>query len=610
MTSLSKTWQLIILSSITAIVLFAHASYYYPFLSDDTLISLRYAARLIDGDFLTWNNGEYVEGYSNLLWILMNAALALFGMDLIVSVRLLGFICVLLIPVLFYYDRIFKQGKTIDDLWLGAIFYSFAAPIVVWAIGGLEQPLLMLLFAFSLYLIPRFFANLSNPKNILLLALTFSLMILTRPDTPLFIVAFAATFILHRSPLQKTQKIIALIKILSFPIAAFIGQLTFRMMYYNDFLPNTAYVKITPSGNHLLNGLEYVFGALLFMLPFSIFAFKQLFSSDKLKSNPSYLYILIFLVLYFPYLIFIGGDIFPAYRHMSVVMVAFFWLILDSNHQIMSFLSSIERFSGKAIKPVLISCFVLLFIGLQIVNTASRRAKHERWEWIGKELGLTLKQTFSDTQPLVAVTAAGCIPYWSELPALDMLGLNDKHIAKNRPTDVGDGMLGHELGDAQYVLSRKPDLIIFNIGTYPTFRTGRELEQIEKFHAEYKPISIYLQESDFLSKVYIRLNSPKVGILRNDDEITIPGYLFADTLQAHAEMFDTTLQLKLEHLQKAYLELPNLKDDYWFEIDSKSDEVFVSIIPDSISSKIEILNLSVQANYVKSVTLRKVKSDY
>jgi arabinofuranosyltransferase len=609
MTSLSKTWQLIILSSITAIVLFAHASYYYPFLSDDALISLRYAARLIDGEFLTWNNGEYVEGYSNLLWILMNAAIALFGIDLIVTVRLLGFICVLLIPVLFYYDRIFKQGKTINDLYLGALFYSFSAPIVVWAIGGLEQPLLMLLFAFSLYLIPRFFADSFNPKNILILGLTFSLMILTRPDTPLFIVAFAIAFIFHRSPLQKPQKIIALFKILSFPIATFIGQLTFRMIYYNDFLPNTAYVKITPSGYHLLNGLEYVFGALFFMLPFSIFAFKQLFSS-KWKSNPSYLYILIFLMLYFPYLIFIGGDIFPAYRHMGVVVVAFIWLILDSNHQIMSFLSRIERFSGKAIKPVLISCFVLLFIGLQFVNTPSRRAKHERWEWIGKELGINLKQAFADAQPLVAVTAAGCIPYWSELPALDMLGLNDKHIAKNRPVDVGDGMLGHELGDAEYVLSRKPDLIIFNIGTYPTFRTGRELEQIEKFHAEYKPISIYLQESDFHSKVYIRLNSSKVGIIRNDDEITIPGYLFADTLQIRTELFDSTLQLKLEHLQKAYLTIPDLDDDYWFEIDSKSDEVFVSIIPDSISSKIEILNVSPQPNYIKSVTLRKMKSNY
>jgi hypothetical protein len=606
MSSLSKSWQLLILSSITALVLFAHASYYYPFLSDDALISLRYAARLLDGDFLTWNNGEYVEGYSNLLWILMNAVMALFGIDLILSVRLLGFASVLLIPVLFLYDRIFKQGKTIDDLWLGAIFYAFSAPIAVWAIGGLEQPLLMLLFAFSLFFLPKFFADSSNPKNILLLGLTFSMMILTRPDTPLFILAFAVAFILHRSSLQNVQKIIALVKILSFPIAAFIGQLTFRIIYYNDLLPNTAYVKITPSGNHLLNGLEYVFGALLFMLPFSFFAFKQIFSSSKFKSNPSYLYILIFLILYFPYLIFIGGDVFPAYRHMSVVVVAFFWLILDSKHLIMSFLSSFERFSYKALKPVLISIFILLFLGLQIVNTPSRRAIHERWEWIGKELGLTLNQAFSDSQPLVAVTAAGCIPYWSELPSLDMLGLNDKHIAKNRPVDIGDGMLGHELGDGEYVLSREPDLIIFSVGNFPVFRAGQQLEQMPEFHEKYKPITIFLEARDYFSKVYIRKNSPKIGIIRDEDEINIPAYLFADTLYTHVEMFDSALQLKLEHQQKAYLTLPKIEEDYWFEIDSDSDEIFINIIHDSIFSTLELMNVSAQTNFVKSVTLKKV----
>ena len=39
----------------------------------------------------------------------------------------------------------------------------------------------------------------------------------------------------------------------------------------------------------------------------------------------------------------------------------------------------------------------------------------------------------SEEEPLFAVTAAGCLPYFSELPALDMLGLNDRHIAHHRP---------------------------------------------------------------------------------------------------------------------------------------------------------------------------------
>ena len=39
-----------------------HSYYYMPFLSDDSLISLRYANRLLDGKGLTWTEGQPVEG--------------------------------------------------------------------------------------------------------------------------------------------------------------------------------------------------------------------------------------------------------------------------------------------------------------------------------------------------------------------------------------------------------------------------------------------------------------------------------------------------------------------------------------------------------------------
>src|SRR5262245_7687999 len=69
-----------------------HALYYMPFIADDALISLRYAKRLIDGSGLTWNSGERVEGYSNLLWVLSSSAMGMAGVDLITAVRVLGFL--------------------------------------------------------------------------------------------------------------------------------------------------------------------------------------------------------------------------------------------------------------------------------------------------------------------------------------------------------------------------------------------------------------------------------------------------------------------------------------------------------------------------------------
>jgi hypothetical protein len=49
-------------------------------LVDDALISMRNALNLLSGRGLTWNPGEYVEGFTNPLWTaLMALALLLFG---------------------------------------------------------------------------------------------------------------------------------------------------------------------------------------------------------------------------------------------------------------------------------------------------------------------------------------------------------------------------------------------------------------------------------------------------------------------------------------------------------------------------------------------------
>ena len=60
-------------------MLFLHARAYLPFLSDDALISLRYAQRLAEGKGLTWNDGERVEGYTNFLWTVACAGLRTLG---------------------------------------------------------------------------------------------------------------------------------------------------------------------------------------------------------------------------------------------------------------------------------------------------------------------------------------------------------------------------------------------------------------------------------------------------------------------------------------------------------------------------------------------------
>jgi hypothetical protein len=58
----------------------------------------------------------------------------------------------------------------------------------------------------------------------------------------------------------------------------------------------------------------------------------------------------------------------------------------------------------------------------------------------------------------VAQIATGIVPYYSRLPTIDMLGVNDRHIAR-LDIPLGFGVAGHEKEDGGYVISREPEII-------------------------------------------------------------------------------------------------------------------------------------------------------
>jgi hypothetical protein len=60
----------------------------------------------------------------------------------------------------------------------------------------------------------------------------------------------------------------------------------------------------------------------------------------------------------------------------------------------------------------------------------------------------------------IAVDAAGQVPYFSELPAIDMFGINDLHIGRLQVATLGQGTPGHEKFDLVYVITRQPEYVI------------------------------------------------------------------------------------------------------------------------------------------------------
>jgi hypothetical protein len=79
-------------------------------------------------------------------------------------------------------------------------------------------------------------------------------------------------------------------------------------------------------------------------------------------------------------------------------------------------------------------------------------------EWWGAA-GLWLRDNTAP-QTLVAAQGVGAIAFYSQRPIIDMLGLNDEHIAHVEVDNLGTGKAGHEKRDPAYVLSRAPALIL------------------------------------------------------------------------------------------------------------------------------------------------------
>jgi arabinofuranosyltransferase len=98
--------------------------------------------------------------------------------------------------------------------------------------------------------------------------------------------------------------------------------------------------------------------------------------------------------------------------------------------------------------------------GLREVRTQGDWARHFT------AIGRALDRAF-DPPTTVALTAAGAIPYYSGLRALDMLGLTDPHIAR-APFDDSYRYPGHQRHDGRYVLDRRPELILLANGPIAT----------------------------------------------------------------------------------------------------------------------------------------------
>ncbi len=517
-------WPLAILFTAYGLLLW-HAWGYLPFIADDALISLRYAKRLLQGHGLTFTPGEAVEGYSNLLWVLLNAAGGLFHDELVDVARVLGLACSFLTLAALLPGRSSWPGSLLACA-VGTLFLACSGTMAVWSIGGLEQPLVAALLAWITALLLDLARGDSPPaaKRLILPGILAGLLCLTRPDGPLFVVAFGLGFFLL---FGRSRRTMGLALFFCGVAAAFvIAQLVFRLSYYGDWLPNTAYIKVDSGLHHFRDGLRYVGqGAWLLLPALGLAILLGLLVLRDRDSRRRLGFLILPALLWSGYLVSVGGDIFPAFRHFTPLVVLLAFVIVEG----------VEGACHQA-RPRRLALVAILGLGLLsalwiVQHRAAQNldAAKERWEWDGKAVGLLLKRAFGDRQPLLAVDAAGCVPYWSELPTLDMLGLMDRVIART-PKKLGGGTVAHEHGNGAYVLSRQPDIILFggpNGSATPIYISGIELVDLPGF-SEYTLVYFRVpraHDQTALTLAWVRIMSPRIGVRFQGHTVTVPGFL-------------------------------------------------------------------------------------
>ncbi len=518
-----RRWMVLLLVVFGVTILVVRAGRYWPFISDDALISLRYAMRLLDGHGLTWTAGTPVEGYSNLLWILLVSLLGFLGLDLVAASRILGFLCFAAVIGAFGYSSRLRAWRDLMPPVVGTLVVVLAAPVAIWSIGGLEQPLVAALLAWALVLVLPLTDpdGRPHPKSAVAASLCLGLLCLTRPDGGLFTLSLALGLLIVRGINRSSFSLVA--TIIALPIVATLGQEVFRLFYYGQWLPNPALVKVSPSWLHFFAGLDYVSGGYSALRPIMdaavIVATLFLILRRFIGRVPSNRVIVLVLpaLIWMIYVALVGGDLFPGWRHFVPVVVVAAMILIEAFRWIDGQFSALP---STIILGLIAVVGLVSFVQRQDADPENQRAIHERFEFDGQVIGLMLKNGFGPSQPVAAVSAAGCIPYWSELPSIDMLGLNDDYLPHHRPEDFGQGWIGHELRDDNYIFARRPDLVIFHTGSGEGLR-------VPGFRHEYTLTTFLGREPhEVRSKIWVRMYSEKIGIISEENSITIPSYLF------------------------------------------------------------------------------------
>jgi hypothetical protein len=453
----------------------------YFSLFDDAMISMKYARNLAHGYGLVWNpGGERVEGYTNPLWVAYMAMIHLLPIaasktSLVVQITAAA---LLALNLVFVRAMALEATDGSEPVALGAVALTASyLPINNWSLQGMEVSVLLPIVSACLWLALRSMSDgrFRAASYVLLGAGT-----LVRADMVVPLGALAI-FLAAADRAHRREHVAWASAALLF----FMGlQTAFRIWYFGDLLPNTYYLKLTgypvllriSRGAFVLARFVWTFNVLLFAAPLVLLARKDRRAALLLWMFAAQL----------AYSVYVGGDAWEYWggsnRYLSIAMPGFFvalsaslFIVGDSLVNAINLQSAAARSRANAL--VFFLAIIVTIISANSIHGAAAWAEvllvrpplhtgtgDENHQEV--EEALALRAITSD-DATIAVTRAGTIPYFADRPGIDLLGKNDRYLAREKsrvPSGLArfvDFRPGHSKFDYGYSIERlAPDVVV------------------------------------------------------------------------------------------------------------------------------------------------------
>jgi arabinofuranosyltransferase len=227
----------------------------FDFIKDDAYISFRYTHNIIVGDGMVFNAGDRLEGFTNFLWVIVMLPFEALKLDLFQVSEVLGGLLV----VLLVWDAgriqglIVGEGRGMSWMW-PALLLATSSNTALWATSGMEQPLAMWLPVAAALALWRGYHATPRRNNLAIASgVLIGLGCMTRPEVHLIGALLGLPLLWEWIKTRKLNPFT--LRWGASLLAVTVPFHLFRFLYFGSVVPNTYYVKTSPSALVWMTGL-------------------------------------------------------------------------------------------------------------------------------------------------------------------------------------------------------------------------------------------------------------------------------------------------------------------------------------------------------------------